>query len=174
MSRARVLLSVLLLALVPAGLALAAGAGGVGFGAQYYDAGLSNTDMGMAYITGYGYAVTRSGTRIGGFGTALLSLDQRIAGGAGGMVTGHEWRGGPLVAALTLWGGAGGCGYLGRGYLLVFGQVDFELGVKLLPWMQVVAYAGYQAWGNVLPGIPFSSAVLTTPVFGVRVGWGGF
>jgi hypothetical protein len=39
--------------------------------------------------------------------------------------------------------------------------------------MQIVGYAGYQAIGSVLPGVPFSRALLRTPVVGVRIGWGG-
>ena len=37
-----------------------------------------------------------------------------------------------------------------------------------------VTYAGYQAWGNLIRGIPFVSVKLFTPVLGVRVSWGGF
>jgi hypothetical protein len=58
--------------------------------------------------------------------------------------------------------------------MLLFGPADLELGVAVLPWMQVVAYAGCQAGGNLIPGIPFVSATLFTPVLGVRVSWGGY
>jgi hypothetical protein len=57
--------------------------------------------------------------------------------------------------------------------MLGFGQVDFELGVRLVPWMQMTAYVGFQGWGNLLPGYLFSQALFYSPVVGVRFGWGG-
>ena len=166
-------LGALLFALLPAGIAAAGGAGGVGFGTQFYDPATPSNNLGMAYITGFGYGVDEGGSRIGGFGMALLSDPARSAGGVGGMLVGHEWRGGPVVFAFNLLGGVGGASYGGGGYMLLFGQADLELGAAVLPWMQVVAYVGYQAWGNLIPGIPFVSAKLFTPVIGVRVSWGG-
>jgi hypothetical protein len=170
----KLFLAVVLALALPACLAFAGGAGGVGFGTQLFDAQFSSSDVALATITGYGYGVSWEGSRIGGFGMALLSTQSRIAGGAGGMIVGHEWRAGPLEAALTLFGGVGGIGYQRSGYMIIFGEADFELGFEVTPWMQVVAYAGYQAWGNVIPGRAFQSAVLTTPVVGIRIGWGGF
>jgi len=165
--------AVLLLA-IPAGLAFAGGAGGVGWGMQYYDPEYSSADAGFTYITGYGYGTTWGGSRMGGFGMAMISIDGMGAGGVGGMILGHEWSGGPLMAALTLWAGVGGGGYQKGGYMIGFGEADFELGVRLTPWMQITAYAGYQAWGNLIPGYPFSRALLYTPVVGVRIGWGAY
>jgi hypothetical protein len=162
------------LVVIPAGAAFAGGAGGVGYGAQYYDSGLATSDMAMTFITGYGYGVSWDGARFGGFGSALLSAQGSAAGGVGGIVTGHEWRAGPLVAAVDLWMGLGGMSFNRSGYMVAFGQADFELGVAILPWMQIVAYAGYQALGNLIPGFPFSNAVLYTPVVGMRLAWGGF
>jgi hypothetical protein len=159
--------------LVPAGIALAGGAGGVGWGAQYYDSGLTSTDLSLTYITGYGYGVGWDGTRVGGFGMALISADGAGAGGVGGMVIGHEWKGGPLTAALMLFGGVGGGGFLGNGYMIGFGEGDFELGVRLVPWMQVTGYIGYQAWGNLIPGYPLIHRFYS-PVAGIRVTWGAY
>jgi len=162
-----------LLALLPAAVAGAGGAGGVGFGAQQYSRSLSSEDLGMAYIQGFGYGVDEDGNRVGGFGMALLSGYGQVAGGVGGMVVGHEWNIGPLMAALSLWGGVGGAAAGGGGYMLLFGEGELELGIRVLPWMQIVGYAGYQVWGNLIPGVPFQSARLNTPVFGVRVAFGG-
>ena len=166
-------LAVLLLVVLPACVAMAGGAGGVGYGCQYFDPQLSNQNLGLSYITGYGYGVNRWGNRIGGFGMAILSGTGTTAGGVGGMLIGQEFRGGPLVAAVTCLGGVGGASYAHRGYMLIFGEADLELGLRVLPWMQVVAYAGYQAWGNAIPGFPFTNAFVYTPVLGVRIGWGG-
>jgi hypothetical protein len=166
----RALFLAVVLCAAPA-LASAGGAGGVGFGIQYYDPEWSNMQMGMSNITGYGYGVLRDGSRIGGFGTAMLSMQS--AGGVGGLLLGHEWRSGPLVLGVSGLGGVGGGSWSGRGYMLLFGEADLELGLCVTPWMQIVAYAGYQAWGNLIPGIPFASAYLATPVIGVRIGWGG-
>jgi hypothetical protein len=46
-------LGALLFALLPARIAAAGGAGGVGFGAQYYDPAMSSSNLGMAYIAGF-------------------------------------------------------------------------------------------------------------------------
>lgn len=168
------LLATIVLLLATAGMAFAGGAGGVQFGTQYFDSRWANTNMEIAYIGGFGYGVTPWGERIGGFGTALISLGQDTAGGVGGLLLGQELRSGPLTVAAVLLGGAGGGAVRGRGYMLLFGEADLELGLALLPWMQVVAYAGYQVWANVVPGTPFKSAALSTPVFGIRIAWGSF
>jgi hypothetical protein len=172
MSRGQAAVIAALLALLPVAAASAGGAGGVGFGAQYYDRSLSSGDLGMAYITGSGYGVDEDGNRVGGFGMALLSGLGVTEGGVGGLLVGHEWSIGPLIAAISLLGGVGGAAAWGGGYMLLFGEAELELGVRVLPWMQIVAYAGYQAWGNLLPGVPFNAARLNSPVYGVRVAFG--
>ncbi len=171
----RALLVAAILAVLPAALASAGGAGGSGFGAQYYDPGLSSSSHSLLFISGYGYGRSEVpfGTRIGGFGMAILSGDRSTAGGVGGMLVGQEFRSGPLVAAITLFYGAGGLAFNHGGYAVLFGEADVELGVVIL-WTQITAYAGYQAWGNLVPGVPLSSAVMLTPVVGVRVSWGAF
>ena len=159
--------------LLPAALALAGGAGGVGFSGQYYHSSLSTADLGMTSLTGFGYGVAPDGSRVGGFGTAFFSASGNTAGGVGGMLVGHEWHVGPIVIAFTLWGGVGGAAWGGAdGYMLAYGAAQAELGYWILPWMQLTAFVGYEAVGNVIPG-PFNRALLQTPVLGVRIAWGG-
>ncbi len=171
----RLLLAVLVLAVVPAALASAGGAGGVAFGVQYFDPGLSNADHSLTCITGFGYGTSGVpyGRRIGGFGMAIMAADGTTAGGVGGMLLGREFHSGPIVAGLTLYCGVGGVAFHDAGYMVAFGEGEFELGVTL-PWMQVTAYAGFQAWGNLVPGLPLANAVVYTPVLGVRLAWGSF
>jgi hypothetical protein len=163
-----------LLVTIPASAAFGGGAGGISYDGQYFYPGLTSSNIGMTSITGYGYGVSWDGSRFGGFGKALLSAQGIAAGGAGGILAGHEWRAGPFVVALDLLMGVGGMAFHGGGYAIAFGQADFEIGVTIVPWMQISAYAGYQAWGNLVPGFPFSNASLYTPVLGVRLAWGGF
>jgi hypothetical protein len=163
------------LLLLPAAFAAAGGAGGVGFGAQYFDPGLSSASHSLMYISGFGYGRSEVpfGERIGGFGMAMLSGDGSTAGGVGGMLLGQEFRSGPIVAGLSILYGFGGVAYQDGGYMILFAEGDFELGVVLL-WTQITAYAGIQAWGNLVPGVPLSAAMVYTPVLGVRVAWGAF
>lgn len=158
--------------LLPAVLALAGGAGGAGFSGQYFHPSLSNADLGMTSLSGFGYGVGSDGSRVGGFGTAFFSSAADTAGGVGGMIIGHEWTSGPVVVALTLRGGAGGGAWGAGGFMLAYGAAHAELGFQVLPWMQLTACADYEAMGNVLPGVPFSRALLRTPVLGMRIAWG--
>jgi hypothetical protein len=163
------------LALIPAAMAAAGGFGGSGFGYQYFDAGLSTASYDMTYIMGYGYGTGWDGGRFGGFGVSMISPTGDLAGGVGGVLAGHEWRAGALVAAFTLFTGVGGVG-VGTGdagYMIGFGELDFELGLRVFPWMQAVAYVGYQAWGNLAPGPAFNLLAFCSPVVGIRLGWGG-
>ncbi len=160
--------------LATAPFAMAGGAGGCGFAMQNPTLGPSNTVMGMSSIMGYGYGVSEHGERFGGFGAALLSADGETDGGVGGVMIGQELRAGPFVVAVTLWGGVGGAAYREAGYMLLFGEADAEVGVRLLPWVQLTFYAGYQAFGNMVPGVPMSSMYIYSPVMGVRLGWGSF
>ena len=59
------------------------------------------------------------------------------------------------------------------GSLALFGELDLELGLGFISWMEVMAYAGMQAITNIYGGRPFSS-IMYTPVLGVRVAWGSF
>jgi hypothetical protein len=67
--------TIVFLLAIPASLAMAGGAGGVGWGMQYFDPDFSSADAGFTYITGYGYGSTWNGARFGGFGMAMLSVD---------------------------------------------------------------------------------------------------
>ncbi len=163
------------LALVLAASAVAAfagGAGGVGFAGQYYHDSLSNEDLGLNSTTGFGYGSGHDGSRIGGFGTSFSSDSGRLTGGVGGLIAGHEWRTGPLTLALSLWGGIGGASWASRGYVVGYGAAQAELGVWVLPWMEIVGYVGYETLGNLSPGAPFQEAVLRTPMLGIRFAWG--
>jgi hypothetical protein len=163
----------LLLALLPVSLALAGGWGGVSAGGQYFERGFAGPTMGVSTIEGYGYGVNEEGDRVGGFGLGMLSSPSWGTGGVGGLLLGHEWWLGPLVIGFTLEGGVGGTSFGRAGYMLIFGQADIDIGIAVLPWMQVVAYAGYQTAGNVFPGAPFANVNLAAPVLGVRIAWGG-
>jgi hypothetical protein len=171
----KLVLAAALFIALPVAMAGAGGAGGVGFGAQYFDPGLSNVNHSLTYISGFGYGTSEApyGRRIGGFGMALFSADGTTAGGVGGMLIGQEFHSGPIIAGLTLYYGVGGVAFYNAGYMVLFGEGDFELGVSLL-WMRITAYAGFQAWGNLVPGLPLSNAVVYTPVLGVRMAWGSF
>ena len=59
-----------------------------------------------------------------------------------------------------------------QGLALAYGSAQAELGMWVLPWMELVGYIGYGAMGNLMPGAPFSRALLRTPVIGLRIAWG--
>jgi len=165
----RAVIASLVFFLASAALCAAGGAGGVGFG--YY--GFDGSGRQMLSTMGYGYSTSWDGNRVGGFGMSLLSATGEQAGGVGGLLIGHEWRDGAGVAAITFLGGAGGVGDNSGGYMILFGEADIELGLRVTRWMQVTGYVGYQAWGNLIPGPAFTTLVSYTPVVGVRIAWGG-
>jgi hypothetical protein len=145
----------------------------VGFGYQFSDPQLSGANLNMMYTMGYGYGTSRYGDRAGGFGMTLLSTTGQPSGGVGGLLVGHEWREGSAVGAVTLLGGVGGVGTDTAGYMILFGEADVEFGVWITRWMEISAYAGYQAWGNMVPGPAFTLLTNYTPVLGIRLAWGG-
>jgi hypothetical protein len=169
----RAFLTAALLVLLPASLAFAGGFGGCGFGYQLYDEQLSSANINMSCIMGYGYGTGWDGSRVGGFGMSLLSMTGEQEGGVGGVLAGHEWRARGLVAAFMVYAGVGGIGVGDSGYMVGFGEADFELGLRIFPWMEAVAYAGFQGWGNLIPGPAFHLATFYSPVVGIRLGWGG-
>jgi hypothetical protein len=168
----QVLLAALLLALLPASLASAGGWGGVSASGQYFSGGFTGPALGISTIDGYGYGVNADGDRVGGFGLGFSSPASGT-GGVGGFLLGHEWWLGPLVAGFSLEGGVGGSSIGRAGYLLLFGQADVDVGLAVLPWMQIVLYVGWQAAGNLFPGTSFTSVNVSSPVLGVRLAWGG-
>lgn len=158
------------------------GAGGLDFGVQVYNSQISNLDLGLTNLGGYGYGVTPWGQRIGGFGRAFLNVSpgSAIAGGVGGILSGFELRAGPLVAGLTLLAGLGGMGTAPMqfppygGYCIAFGEATVDAGLAVTPWMLLSVYAGMQAMTNLVPGRPFSAFVDYCPVAGMRISWGWF
>jgi hypothetical protein len=162
---------VLLLALFPVSLVSAGGWGGVSASGPYFNSGFTGPTLGVSTIDGYGYGVNDEGDRVGGFGLGFSSAAVGT-GGVGGFLLGHEWWLGPLVVGFSLEGGIGGSSVGNAGYLLLFGQADIDVGIAVLPWMQVVLYVGYQAAGNLFPGTSFANATFSAPVMGVRIAWG--
>lgn len=178
MKTQRLLMTVIALCAIPGLAAFAAGgAGGVGFGVQYFDREMSSANLLLQYATGYGYGVSREGERIGGFGTGFYSDDGKAAGGVGGIIIGHEWKGGPFTAALTFWGGIGAASRnvgIAAPSVILFGEADAELGIRLVRWMQLTMYVGMQGWGRPFHQVFYDTAGLYTPVYGFRIGWGAF
>jgi len=167
------------LALVPLSMACARGAGGLTWGEQYFDGEFSNYDVQASTSGGFGYAVTRGGTRIGGFALAMHSDVPGSSFDAGfvGTITGQETRAGIFVAAANLWTGIGGIAgssvIQGPATFAFFGEATVEVGISLFPGTTMSAYAGMQAVAPVLITGQLFDRVLYTPTFGIRVGWGG-
>jgi hypothetical protein len=168
-----VLFACLVLALLPAARALAGGWGGVDASGPYFDGGFEGPTLGITTMEGYGYGVNEEGDRVGGFGMGILSTAGAGRGGVGGLLLGHEWWIGPLVVGFNLQGGIGGTSVRDAGYVLLFGQAEIDVGIAVLPWMQIVAYVGYQTAGSLFPGTSFTSVSFSAPVLGVRIAWGG-
>ena len=170
----------LALAFLPFSLARAEDTGGLTWGGQYFDADFSNYDLQTTYSGIYGYHVTHDGQRAGGFALGLRSRspDQSFEGGMIGAIAGQEMRAGLFLAATNLWTGIGGIStnpVLGtKGGFALFGELDLEIGVRLFPGMRAVAYGGMQAIAPLAREQQLFSSVLYTPVYGVRIAWGGF
>jgi hypothetical protein len=164
----------LALAVLPLGGAFARGAGGFTLGQQYFDAQLSNKDLGASTTGVYGYNVTWGGQRYGGFAMALES--DELKGGFVGAIAGQEFRMGPFVTAMTLWSGFGGTDvtplYSHPGTFALFGELSVEAGFGFLPGVMVTGYAGMQVIAAVLPDQGIISNAIYTPVMGVRIAWG--
>jgi hypothetical protein len=164
----------LALAVLPLAGASARGAGGFTWGQQYFDAALSNVDLGAITTGVYGYNVTWGGQRYGGFAMALHA--DRMNGGFVGAIAGQEFRTGPFMTAMTLWSGFGGTDvtplYSFPGTFALFGELSFEAGFGFLPGVMVTGYAGMQVIAAVLPDQGIISNAIYTPVIGVRIAWG--
>ena len=180
MSATRMVILAAALSVLPLSIAFAGGAGGLTWGQQFFDPALSNSDFPGTFSGGYGYGVTGHGQRIGGFGLAVRSLSPTggLDGGFGGLILGQEAHGGPFLFALNLWTGVGGLSanpaLPGKGSLALFEELDVELGLGFIPWMELTGYAGMQAIMRVGSGSPLFRGALYTPVLGVRVAWGSF
>ena len=168
------------LLLLSGALLSADGAGGMFYGFQYYSENWSSHELGVKYIGGYGYGAGYRGSRVGGFGFAMIGDDELLTGGFGGTITGQEIGIGPMTAAVNIWLGMGGVRSKlienedPRGYFALFGEINMEIGFALTPWFQVGVYGGLQGIGNVLPGEPFTDVAYYTPVIGCRLVWGSF
>jgi len=171
---------VLALALLPLSIAIAEDAGGFTWGEQYFDADFSNYNLQTTYSGLYGYHVTRDGQRTGGFALGLRSQysTQSFEGGMLGAIAGQEMRAGPFLAATNLWAGIGGINanpVLGtKGGFAVFGELSVELGVRLFPGFHAAAYGGMQAIAPLGREQQLLGSILYTPVYGLRIAWGGF
>ena len=157
----------------------AGGGGGLTYGAHIYVPQYANRDLVASCFGGFGYGSTFSGQRIGGFGLAILdnSNAESIAGGFGGVLVGREVKSGPFMLSLNVWSGLGGAGTSfgdPTGFFGLFLEANIEVGVSIIPWMQLVGYAGMQAVTNLIPGLPFFGTLIYTPVFGTRIAWGSF
>ena len=173
------MVGVLFFALImPASFSFAyGGGGGLTYGIQYFHPELTNADIGLHTVGGFGYGTTRSGQRVGGFGIAIFSEANDLVGGIGGNITGHEFVSGPVSLATALWTGVGGAKADLKdpgGYMIVFAELDLELGIAPSPWMQLVAFGGMQGVASLIPGVPFTSALYYSPTWGFRLAWGAF
>ena len=165
-----------LMILVAAG-AFAFGGGGFFQGTHVPLSEYSNSEVMGQVSGGFGYGVDRGGSRYGGFGMVIEEIgDEEFLGGFGGLISGRQFRTGPVTVSLNLWSGVG---YVAPGLVEIPGQVGFlleanaEAGVKLLPWMQVALYGGMQAIGGFDPHRIFTDSIYT-PVAGIRFTWGSF
>jgi hypothetical protein len=145
-------------------------------------------------VSGFGYGTTRGGWKIGGFGTFFATgpfdfpvpeygMNYTSAlGGFGGVISGGYGRLGPFALSLNLRLGAGGFAVSGvstRGPEpmplmsasgAVFGALDLEAGVVLVPAMMVSVYAGASGFLS----FPFAIIPAAAPTMGVRLTWGRF
>jgi|GEM_PF-2736873 len=179
MNTTRTIILAAILTLLPLSMACAGGAGGLTWGQQYFDSQLSNSDSQGTFSGAYGYGVTRHGQRIGGFAIAERSSPPNgtLNGGFAGLITGQELHAGPFLLAVNLWTGVGALSpdpaLPGAGSFALFGELDLELGLGFISWMEVTGYAGMQAVTRVTKGGLFTGSMYT-PVLGVRVAWGSF
>ena len=104
-SKGLLILGLLLLSGV---LLSADGAGGMFYGFQHYSENWTSHDLGVKYIGGYGYGGSSRGSRVGGFGLAMIGADESLTGGFGGSITGQSISIGPMTAAVNVWAGVGG------------------------------------------------------------------
>jgi hypothetical protein len=164
----------LALVVLPLAGAFARGAGGFTWGQQYFDAELSNADLGASTTGVFGYNVTWGGQRYGGFAMAMHA--DAFDGGFVGAIAGQEFRMGPFMTAVTLWTGFGGTNvtplYSLPGTFALFGELNFEAGFGFLPGVMFTGYAGMQVLAAVLPDQGIISNAIYTPVLGVRIAWG--
>jgi hypothetical protein len=148
-------------------------------------------------LEAFGYGVTRNGWKIGGFGIgfyatslslSLPSDDLTItgaAGGFGGVISGGAGRLGSFAYSLNVRLGAGGmavnCSWINPQYpsyasfvsgaFAIYGAIDAEVGLVLVPAMLVSGYASLEALAVPTPTTLMAAVV---PTVGVRITWGSF
>jgi len=162
------------------------GGGGLFFGYQTNSYPLldeiANNSLGLAYYGGFGYGVGSNQGIVGGFGMAIMDIDNEtgIAGGFGGIVSGLRIVSRPInvsILSLTGFGGISAgfepAGEYG-GFFAISQELSLELGIPILPWFMPTLYVGYQVVGSIIPGIPFGGFFSYTPVVGIRMQWGDF
>ena len=156
------------------------GGGGIISGTHLNYGQFANYELKATYFGGFGYGASDRGTRVGGFGVTILdnSDEHLLIGGFGGTIVGQEFTAHPVTVAATSWTGLGGIAadlQGGRGgYFAFMEEISFEAGIAVVPWMQIVMYAGFQIIGSILPGFMFNEAFSYTPTFGLRIAFGSF
>ncbi len=127
-------------------------------------------------VSGFGYGANPAGTRIGGFGVGFIDLADalRLQAGFGGLLVGQEFAAGPLSIAVSSWTGAGSFANAavadGDRFVALFEELTLELGFSPIPWLEIVAYGGYQLIASITPR--FFDTIVYTPVAGVRAVFG--
>jgi hypothetical protein len=157
--------------------ALFAGGGGGAFEGRFLPSDeWSNRTLDAEVGGGFGYGVDRDGSRFGGFGLVIEDeRDEDLYGAFGGLISGQEVKLGPVIGSVNLWTGVGYVSpelFSGRtfGYLA---ELNAEIGLALIPWMQVALYGGVQGMGSFHSPAWFSDFSYS-PVVGARVVWGRF
>jgi len=169
------LTGIMLVAVVVA--ASAYGGGGFFQGTQIAIPGYTNVDVAADVQGGYGYGVSKSGRRHGGFGMYVSDAEtDEFLGGFGGVISGWQMRTGPLTLGLNIWSGVGYAStelISAPAGLAFLAEANAEAGFAVLPWLQISVYGGYQAIGRFDPSTMFANTRYV-PVIGGRVTWGGF
>lgn len=173
MKRATLLAAALL---ISTATAFAGGGGGTFVGRLLPYPELRNQDVMTSVSGGFGYGVSRDGSRVGGFGLAIEDeRNEEFYGAFGGLMSGQEVKLGPVIASINLWSGVG---YLaprsiGSGSIGYYAELSGEIGALLLPWMQTSVYGGMQITGSFSRFAWFERAAYA-PVAGIRFAWGSF
>ena len=151
--------------------------GGVAAGVPLYAGDtFSSHAMEAVTVSGYGYGANPAGTRFGGFGLAFIDRTDalQLQAGFGGLIVGQEFGVGPLSFAVSSWTGAGSFAHPvvagGDRFAALFEELTLELGFSPIPWLQIVAYGGYQFIASITPR--FFATIVYTPVAGVRAVFG--
>ena len=143
---------------------------------------VTNNNLGLVYYGGFGYGVSGNRSIVGGFGYAIMDVegDSGVAGGFGGFIYGFRLIARPIHISINSWTGFGGLSTGtydtdgGSGFFALIEEITVDLGLPLVKWFMPTVYVGYQIAGNLIPGRPFNSFFIYTPVIGLRIQWGDF